>query len=270
VIGSVIELETAPTSDGDGTKFYRLFISYRASIDGFVHCRALLGLDGTHLTSKYGGILLAATGVDARGQLFPVAFAVVSAENDNNWDWFLKHLYSIVNGNLPISITKIDDVTFLSDRQKGLIDSVTTWFPSSAHAYCLRHLVENFKKAFKHKDLPDLLWEAARATTEGEFQATCNAMRAISSTCVDWLYTTAHPMHWATVYFPGRRFGHLTSNIAESLNSWLLKARDLPIEGMLEAMRMKLMAWFTERRGFAAKHHEFLLVPEVDNLRYKC
>ena len=60
------------TSSDAGTKFHRLFISYRASIDSFIYCRALLGLDRTHLTSKYGGILLAATGVDARGQLFPL------------------------------------------------------------------------------------------------------------------------------------------------------------------------------------------------------
>ena len=66
--GSSIILETTPSDAG--TKIHRLFISYRASIDGFSHCRALLGLDGAHLTSKYGGILLAATGVDARRQLF--------------------------------------------------------------------------------------------------------------------------------------------------------------------------------------------------------
>ena len=93
-------------------------------------------------------------------------------------------------------------------------------------------------------------------------------MRAINSTCVNWLFiTNAHPRHWATVYFPGRRYGHLTSNIAESLNSWLLQARDLPIEGMLEAIRVKLMGWYAERRGFATKRHELLLVPQVNPLQ---
>ena len=76
-------LETTPS--GSGAKFRRLFISYKATIDGFIHCRPLLGLDRTHLPAKYGGILLAATAPDARGQLFLVAFAVVSAENDENW-----------------------------------------------------------------------------------------------------------------------------------------------------------------------------------------
>jgi len=43
-----------------------------------------LGLDGAHLKAKYLGILLAATGVDANGALFPLAYAVVDAENDDN------------------------------------------------------------------------------------------------------------------------------------------------------------------------------------------
>ena len=86
--GSTVILETTPSDgpDGNGIKFKRLFISYKATINGFVHCRPLLGLDGTHLTSKYGDILLAATAPDARGQLFPVAFAIVSVENDDNWE----------------------------------------------------------------------------------------------------------------------------------------------------------------------------------------
>jgi hypothetical protein len=50
-VGSLIELETTPDN-----KFRRVFVSYGASGQGFSHCRPLLGLDGTHLTSKYKGI----------------------------------------------------------------------------------------------------------------------------------------------------------------------------------------------------------------------
>ena len=35
------------------------------------------------------GILLATTAIDAIGSLFPLAHAVVDAENDDNWLWFL-------------------------------------------------------------------------------------------------------------------------------------------------------------------------------------
>jgi hypothetical protein len=54
------------------------------------------------------------------------------------------------------------DRRFLSDRQKGLLEGVGTWFPGSAHGYCLRHLVDNFSKHFKHKDLTKLLWHVQR------------------------------------------------------------------------------------------------------------
>ena len=57
------------TSDG---RFRRVFLSFGASAQGFYFCRPMLGLDGTHLKSKYQGILLSATAVDALGSLFPV------------------------------------------------------------------------------------------------------------------------------------------------------------------------------------------------------
>ena len=59
---------------------------------------------------------------------------------------------------------------------------------------------------------------------------------------------TADPSHWATCKFSGKRFGHLTSNIAESLNAWLLEARAMPILGMMELIHHKIMSWFYERR----------------------
>jgi MULE transposase domain len=63
-----------------------LFVSYYACIWGFMSgCRPLLGLDGTHLKGKYLSIFLGATGIDADGALFPLAFGIVDAENHENW-----------------------------------------------------------------------------------------------------------------------------------------------------------------------------------------
>ena len=54
--------------------FKRLFICLQASIPGFVAgCRPVIGLDGCHLKLPYGGILLAAIGMEANLQfLFPL------------------------------------------------------------------------------------------------------------------------------------------------------------------------------------------------------
>jgi hypothetical protein len=64
--------------------FQRLFISFQASIYGFLNaCRPLLGLDRTYLKSKYLGTLLLATGFDGDGALFPLAVGVVDEESDD-------------------------------------------------------------------------------------------------------------------------------------------------------------------------------------------
>ena len=98
----------------------------------------------------------------------------------------------------------------------------------------MRHLAENFHKKFKHPDLTMLLWAAARATTATEFDDAMMKMGQISEDARNWLLQSAPPQHWAELYFPGKRYGHYTSNIAESLDSSILHARQLPILPMLE------------------------------------
>ena len=43
------------------------------------------------------------------------------------------------------------------------------------------------------------------------------------------------------------RYGHITSNIAESFNSAILEAREKPILQMFEHMCRHLMEWFAQR-----------------------
>jgi len=75
-------------------------------------------------------------------------------------------------------------------------------------------------------------------------------MNVIDPCTFKWLEINASPEHWAELYFGGRRYDHFTSNISESLNAWLLKAREMPLLPMLETMRQKLMEWFAECRKF--------------------
>ena len=101
---------------------------------------------------------------------------------------------------------------------------------------------------FKNVELKLLLWKAACAITIDDFNQQIQAMKDINPRCVDWLLSTADPKYWAEVYFPGRRYGHLTSNLAESLNSWLLEAREMPVLSMFEKIRHQMMEWFEARR----------------------
>lgn len=89
-------------------------------------------------------------------------------------------------------------------------------------------------------------------------------MAKIDIEAVSWLLNHANPEHWTKLYFPEKRYGHFTSNIAESLNSWILKARELPILTMLETIRHQLMDCFAARIKLELNTKD-LLVQKVAN-----
>ncbi|MCO5573014.1 hypothetical protein L7F22_026778 [Adiantum nelumboides] len=108
--GTVAHLQS--TNEGH---FFCLFLAFGACITGFSHCRALIGLDGTFLTNKYLGALLTATGL-MQWVLFPIAFGLVDAENEDNWVWFLQNLYE--------NLANVNGLCFISDKQKSLIPTM--------------------------------------------------------------------------------------------------------------------------------------------------
>ncbi|KAK2402824.1 MuDR family transposase [Trifolium repens] len=239
--------------------FQRLFISFQASIYGFLNaCRPLLGLDRTYLKSKYLGTLLLATGFDGDGALFPLAVGVVDEESDDNWMWFLSELRNL----LEINTENMPRLTILSDRQQGVVDGVEANFPTAFHGFCMRHLSDSFRKEFNNTMLVNLLWEAANCLTIIEFETKVSEIEEISQDAAYWIRRVP-PRLWATAYFEGQRFGHTTANIVEALNSWILEASGLPIIQMVECIRRQLMTWFNERRETSMQWTS-ILVPSAE------
>ncbi|KAL7236533.1 hypothetical protein ACSBR1_019765 [Camellia fascicularis] len=79
--GSVFELDV----DKSSGCFRRLFVAFHGCLYGFQFCRPLLFVDDTFLKGHCKGHLLAATSKDGNQGLFPLAFAIVVAENQDNW-----------------------------------------------------------------------------------------------------------------------------------------------------------------------------------------
>ncbi|KAI4301943.1 hypothetical protein L6164_035174 [Bauhinia variegata] len=253
--GSIASVYGNPTDNC----FQRLFISFQASIYGFLNaCRPLLGLDRTYLKSKYLGTLLLATGFDGDGALFPLAFGVVDEENDDHWMWFLSELHNL----LEINTENMPRLTILSDRQKGIVDGVEANFPTAFHGFCMRHLSDSFRKEFNNTILVNLLWEAAHALTVIEFEAKILEIEEISQDAAYWIRRIP-PRLWATAYFEGQRFGHLTANIVDTFNNWISEASGLPIIQMMERIRRQLMTWFNERRETSMQWTS-ILVPSAE------
>ncbi|GLT91403.1 hypothetical protein SLE2022_092940 [Rubroshorea leprosula] len=237
----------ATFSTKDDTSFHRLFVSFHASISGFQQgCRPLLFLDSVAVNSKYQGNLLSATAADAEDDIFPVAFGVVDAENEDNWRWFLQELKSAVSLST--------EITFIADFQHGIKEALAEVFDKSYHSYCLHRLAEKLirelKGQFSHEArrlLVNDFYSAAHALTLDGFQLATENIKAISSDSHNWVLQSK-PEHWANAFFGGRRYNHTTSNFGQSFYSWVSEAGELPITQMIDVLRGKLMESIYKRR----------------------
>ncbi|XP_051191012.1 uncharacterized protein [Lolium perenne] len=123
--------------------FGRAFWAFGPSIRAFKHCRPVMAVDGTFLTGRFRGTLLVAIGHDAGDQLLPLAFALVTAENNDNWEWFMHLVRTKV-------IEPNKEVCIISDRHQGILNAVEKEIPGCArvhHRWCMRHFCSNFYRA---------------------------------------------------------------------------------------------------------------------------
>jgi len=123
--------------------FKRMFVAYAANINGFkLGFHMMLFADGCQLHGPYKGTMLAACALDADNHLFNFAYAIVSSEHIEDWVWFLQCVPECLGNLKPVII---------SDRGQALLKAVPLVFGKENHAYCLRHLAENFLQvAAKH------------------------------------------------------------------------------------------------------------------------
>ncbi|XP_057791008.1 uncharacterized protein LOC131008130 [Salvia miltiorrhiza] len=127
--GSRCELQLSKEAAERGARvFRRLFVMLDAcKRNWLIGCRPIICLDGCHLKSLSGGVLLTAVGKDANDQIMPLAWAVVSKENKVNWTWFM----SLMKAELELKDG--ESVTIISDMQKGLINAVELILSQAEH-----------------------------------------------------------------------------------------------------------------------------------------
>ncbi|KAL3831093.1 hypothetical protein ACJIZ3_019895 [Penstemon smallii] len=162
--GSKLLLRKTP--DSDPPIFERMYFSLAAMKFGFISgCRPLIGLDGCFLKTPHGGQLLCAVGRDGNDNLFPIALAVVPIENRETWTWFVSELLDDIGG------VEDNKWIFISDRQKGLLETIKALAPRCAHRFFLRHLYQNFKTKWPSLEMKFFLWRAASTTNRNEFNS---------------------------------------------------------------------------------------------------
>ncbi len=77
--------------------------------------------------------------------------------------------------------------TFISDRQKGLVQVLEHFFPEGEHRFCVRHMYNNFNKKYKGEALRAEVWAAAKSTSVGAFITVMDRIKALDVVAYEWL-----------------------------------------------------------------------------------
>ncbi|KAJ0546957.1 putative Zinc finger, SWIM-type, MULE transposase domain-containing protein [Helianthus annuus] len=236
--GSTVHIEVEPGRNPDDTTrvFKKIYVCLGGLKQGFKAIgRHMLGLDGAFMKGQYPGQVLSAVGADPNNNIYPVAYAIVEAENLSSWTWFLQCLGD------DLDLGSNSHFTFISDRQKGLMAAIQKLFPLAEHRFCLKHIHENMKLSYKGKLYKDKLWKAAKCTTIVQFEEAMEELKAFNKNAHAWL-SKIPPQHWTLSHFSGRAVSNmLMNNTCESFNSKIIDARDKPIISALEYIREYLM-----------------------------
>lgn len=141
--------------------FKYMFLEYRACTSG-LYMRKVISVDGTHLTRKYKGVLLVATAQDGNHHQYPIAWAVVDSETEASWTWFFEKLHELIPDD--------DDMVFIYDRHKGIINGLNSVYKRARHGHCIWHIGQNIKSRLKSKTGGiDLFMRTAKSCRQTEF-----------------------------------------------------------------------------------------------------
>ncbi|XP_043705320.1 uncharacterized protein LOC122655165 [Telopea speciosissima] len=227
--------------------FQRLFICLDAYKKAFVSgYRPFIGLDGCHLKGRYGGIMLSVVSVDGKNYLFFLAFAIVEVENTATWEFFLHSLADALQDSMDYM-----NLTFMTDKQKGLIHAINNIFSGVHQRTCCRHLYNNFKASFPGLLLKSLFWKAAQVSSAWVYERAIEKMKDTNVEAHDWLLSNP-PSTWSRHAFDtGAKCDHVTNNMIESFNNWIGPMRNKTILSLIDDIRAKVMIRLRKKYIFA-------------------
>ena len=195
--------------------------------------RPVMSLDAAHLKSKWKGTLYVASVKTGADNIYPVAMAITrDNENEDGWTWFLELLSSsleilVMDHPSPDVVYKY--FSFVSDRQKGLINALGKVFPQNHSYFCAIHIARN-AEALAGKRLGKLVHPLAKTFSHRLSAELLGKIGDISVKGMDYLEAISDNSWRSTAWLDDLtlppRFGVVTSNMSESMNNMFQKARD--------------------------------------------
>ncbi|GJV49716.1 pentatricopeptide repeat-containing protein [Tanacetum coccineum] len=218
------------------TYFDRFYVCFKALKDGWkMGCRRIIALDGCFLRKPNYGEILTAVGRNENNHIFPVAWAVVSVENKDNWTWFLELIAE------DLKVPNGVGLTLMSDQHKGLIEAVKGVMPLAEHRQCARHIYDGFRKQFIGVQFRELFWTASKATYPQRFNKIMEKIKTANPKAHQYLLDKV-PKTWSRDFFTeGRCCEAVENGFSECFNFVLVSVRHQPIITMLDSIRAIVM-----------------------------
>ncbi|XP_025664296.1 uncharacterized protein [Arachis hypogaea] len=193
--------------------------------------------------------LLVAVAQDGNQNIVPIAFALVEDETVDAWHSFLR--------NLRRHVVRKDGVGMISDRHESIRAAVNhsggDWQPPRAWwMFCIRYIGSNFLRAFKVPYLQKLVVNIGYSRTVEEYNINFKRLEERGEAYARWCDAIGL-RHWVLAFDEGHRWGHMTTNLVECINSVLKGARNLSVFALVRATYYRLNEFFTRK---SAETHE--------------
>ncbi|XP_062014113.1 uncharacterized protein LOC133730564 [Rosa rugosa] len=193
----------------------RLFVAYGGCVEGFQLCLSVLYVDGTFGKSIYKGHILSATGRNGNQGFYPLAICFCDSETYTNWTFFFKHLKSLLEPQGRV-------ITFISDRDTGLLSAFDKVFAGHPHLFCYKHLVANLAGKYRGKgnsvlieDVKQKFFKVAYSSTEKEYRFNLHKLREVGGAEIIDPFLAEIPVeNWCRAFYTSCRYGIMANGIA--------------------------------------------------------
>lgn len=210
-IKNAMEGNYAIVETNEQKRFHRMFVAPNATRNAFQHCRKIIPLACKELESRFRLALMIGAVIDGNDNLLPICWALVPANDAENWTFFLKHL-ALSMGNL-----ENESVVFISNYQNELVNEIHSSFPNAKYCHCCHSIADTLMNKYGSVSR-NLFWKAANACTQIEFEAIIKEIKSNSATAHD--YTSTFPVHeWAVHAVQSPRYGQLTANLFDAFQT---------------------------------------------------
>jgi hypothetical protein len=197
--------------------------------------RPVISFDAAHLKHPvYKGILYVATVLTALDNAYTVAFALVSGNEDHQgWSYFcgrLRQACPILTESHPMERVTKKYFTFISDRDKGLKEAISEWFPNNHATHCAVHIQRNVVSSFGRvagREIIQMAKTFSRRKEEQILQRIAQKNQKAYDYVIDIPPDAWRSSQWIENESLPPRYGIVSTNVSESINMQYDSAREM-------------------------------------------